>query len=302
MRLTFLGTSSGVPTKQRGVSGIAVHYNKEQWLLVDCGDGTLRQLLLAQAKLAKLQMILITHLHGDHVFGLAALLSAMNLQHRQTPLTIIAPKALIKLLDTYTLVCDLVFDFVVDFVAVEELLELPSQTPSPNAHGSCHTNIPALSQPYCRHGLSIQVIALSHRMPSYAFRLDNAKQTVLICGDNDNPDLLTQAAVGVDVLVHEATYSADVLAKVRQKFDPKHVCAKAIAQFSQKNKVPNLILTHFSPRFAPFFNINSKTLNLAHLKTEAEQYYHGNVVLAQDFMVVDVVGERMNIHLPAKTK
>lgn len=92
MRLTFLGTSSGVPTKQRGVSSIAVHYNKEQWLLVDCGDGTLRQLLLAQAKLAKLQMILITHLHGDHVFGLAALLSAMNLQHRQTPLTIWRPK------------------------------------------------------------------------------------------------------------------------------------------------------------------------------------------------------------------
>lgn len=298
MRLTFLGTSSGVPTKQRGVSAIAVHYDKRlsNWLLVDCGDGTLRQLLLAKIKLAKLQMILITHLHGDHVFGLAALLSALNLQRRQASLTIIAPRALIKLLDTYTLVCELTFDFAVDFVAVEELLDCEAMAITNQPTDEFNTCKTTDSKPYYHHGLSIKVTALSHRIPSYAFCLDNGEQTVLICGDNDNPTLLTRAVVGIDVLVHEATYSAEVLKKVRQKFDPQHICAKSIAEFSQKNKVPNLILTHFSPRFAPFFNSHSSTLNLAHLKAEAMQYYKGNLLLAQDFMCVDIAHGRMNIH------
>lgn len=99
-KLTFLGTSSGTPTKMRGVSATAVLLPKNSahksanWVLVDCGDGTLRQILQTDLSLAKLSAIFISHLHGDHIFGLPALLSAMNFARPKQPLQIIAPRIL----------------------------------------------------------------------------------------------------------------------------------------------------------------------------------------------------------------
>ena len=100
--LTFLGTSSGVPTKQRNVSAIAVSLLGEQgstgkkspWILVDCGEATQHQLLHTKLKLSTLKAILITHTHGDHCYGLAGLLASLSMHGRTEPLIIIAPQTI----------------------------------------------------------------------------------------------------------------------------------------------------------------------------------------------------------------
>lgn len=148
--LTFLGTSAGTPTKARNVSALALIQDKE-WLLIDCGEATQHRLWHTPLKLSNLKAVLITHLHGDHCFGLPPLLASLSMQQRTKPLTIIAPQALIRLLDTYSLVSELYFTYPIEFVSIEMMgthrLMLGSAT------------------------LDIQTMALSHRIASYGFVL-----------------------------------------------------------------------------------------------------------------------------------
>ncbi len=314
-RLTFLGTSSGVPTKDRHVSGLAVELvsdtqaKRNPWVLIDCGEGTQYQLMNTPLKTAELQAILITHLHGDHCYGLAGLLASMAMHNRGDVLYLIAPKALIKLLDAYTLVSELQFNYPIEFMAIEEHLDKP------------------ITLSIKGQTLSIDITALSHRMPSYAFgltytinktkldipaleRLGIAKSEykayakahpevvvdkttstrVVIAGDNDTPKLLSQAVKGATALVHEATYTRDVLDKILSKghFNPMHSTAYQVATFAQESQVPVLILTHFSARYALFENSRDTTPNMGHIRAEACQAYQGELILAEDLMQIEI--------------
>ncbi len=76
MEFIFLGTGAGVPAKQRNVSSLALimpEYGGDIWLF-DCGEATRRQILQTKVKLGKVSKVFISHLHGDHVFGLPGLL------------------------------------------------------------------------------------------------------------------------------------------------------------------------------------------------------------------------------------
>ena len=90
IKLIFLGTAGSAPTKERSSPGLYLEYEGNR-LLFDCGEGVQRQLLLAGKSLLNLDAIFITHLHGDHVFGLPGLLSTMELNGRQWPLYVFAP-------------------------------------------------------------------------------------------------------------------------------------------------------------------------------------------------------------------
>lgn len=275
LKLTFLGTSAGAPTKDRNVSAMALEFLtvKEQknapWLLIDCGDGTLLQLFKTPIRLANLSAILITHLHGDHCFGLANVLNTLQLQGRQKPLTLIAPKALIKLLDTYSLVCGLYFDFLVDFLPIEDYL----------------------SSPIClnlgRRQVNIQIVPLSHRVPSYAFLIDSDQTKIVIAGDNDTPALLGEAVKDCQALIHECTYTQKVAEKlIKDGKNPMHTFAAQIGKFANDSAVPMLILTHFSARYASFDRVADQTLNMGHIRAEVRRYYDGGLVLAKDLLVL----------------
>ena len=81
MELLFLGTSSGVPTKTRNVSGLAVIPDGgRRWFLVDCGEGTQHQILSTDLSINHLKAIFITHVHGDHCFGLPGLLARRQME------------------------------------------------------------------------------------------------------------------------------------------------------------------------------------------------------------------------------
>ena len=95
MQVTFLGTSSGVPTRQRNVSSLAVRLpqRSELWLL-DCGEATQHQLLRSPLRVSQLRRIFITHMHGDHVFGLPGLLASLGMAGASAGLDLYGPPPL----------------------------------------------------------------------------------------------------------------------------------------------------------------------------------------------------------------
>jgi ribonuclease Z len=80
LQVTFLGTSSGIPTRSRNVSSVALRLpqRSELWLF-DCGEATQHQFLRSQLRVSQLKRIFITHMHGDHIFGLPGLLASLGL-------------------------------------------------------------------------------------------------------------------------------------------------------------------------------------------------------------------------------
>ena len=90
MRIVFLGTGGSFPTKERNVGAVALQIGGDVFLF-DCGEGTQRQLLYTSLSFMKIKRIYISHLHGDHFFGLPGLVQTMGLNQRKEPLVILGP-------------------------------------------------------------------------------------------------------------------------------------------------------------------------------------------------------------------
>ena len=353
LTLTFLGTSAGVPTKQRNVTALAVaclnpHTSKTQkdsrsqagyqskksrpWLLVDCGEGTQQQLLQTKLSLHQLTAICITHVHGDHCYGLPGILASAAMSGRRQPLTLIAPKAIATLLDAVVETTELYLPYELNFISIEDLL---SKENSDDAKVTIKVDD--------QQQLIIDVYPLSHRVPSYAFgvtqtisrrTLDTEKlkregipasalwgqlqqgkdaiteegitlrsadyvhnemqrTKVVVAGDNDTPECLSDAVADTDLLVHEATYTHEALMAIQARnpeFDPMHSSAHIVGTFAQKIGVQNLILTHFSARYQSFDNPESETPNMAYIRLDTQSVYKGNLWMAADFAQYTVDG------------
>ena len=352
LKLTFLGTSAGVPTKQRNVTALAIeclnphasgsskgnqpHSNSQNkksrpWLLIDCGEGTQQQLLHTKLSLRQLTAICITHVHGDHCYGLPGLLASAAMSGRREPLTLIAPKAISALLDAFILHTELYLPFPLNFVSIEDLLSQEVNK------GKVKIDLDN------QHQLMIEVYPLSHRVPSHGFGItqtisrrtlntgkliadgvpasalwgklqqgenvitedgqhlhsadyvhDDVQRTkVVIAGDNDTPECLSEAVMDADLLVHEATYTHEVMMAIQARnpdFDPMHSSAHIVGTFAQKMSLKNIILTHFSARYQSFDNPDSETPNMAYIRLDAQSVYQGNLWLAEDFAQYSVNG------------
>src|SRR6185437_14850147 len=120
MELIFLGTSAGAPTKARNVTGLAVRRAASRsWCLIDCGEGTQHRLLRTGLSLRALDAILITHVHGDHCFGLPGLLDSAGMQGRTEPLVIYGPEPLARFLVAAREVSGSWAPFALDFRPIE---------------------------------------------------------------------------------------------------------------------------------------------------------------------------------------
>lgn len=308
MELTFLGTSSGTPTKSRNVSALALREkHKKTWCLVDCGEGTQHQILHTNFSLLQLQLICITHVHGDHCYGLPGLLSSASMLGRTKKLQIIGPLGIKKMIEVVLSLSDSHLSFEIEF------------------HETNQLNAEKLECDF-----TVETIKLSHRVPSFAYAftaksrirkldvlklqkhqipagpiwgqlqkghnvIDNNGETIIaddyvlpmnkphkiiVGGDNDQPNRLVSSAKDADVVIHEATYTSEVAAQIGP--GPQHSCAKRVAQFAQNAGIKNLILTHFSPRY---LNNTDKKPSIQDIESEAKQYFSGQLFLANDFDV-----------------
>lgn len=306
MELLFLGTSSGVPTRSRNVSGLAVLAGQgKRWYLVDCGEGTQHRLLRTQLSLHGLAGVFITHVHGDHCYGLPGLLATAGMQGRTQPLDLICPEGIEAWLTQTLRLTQTWLPYALRFHATESLLQ-----------GGTWRDA----------AVSVSASLLAHRVPSYAYRVDSAPaqarldtarlqadriergpvwgallrqptvdyqgrtlrsadyllhglpgHSLVVAGDNSEPQRLTEACRGARLLVHEATYTAAVAAA---KTEHGHSSAAAVAEFAEAVAVPNLVLTHFSPRYHAS---GPAGLTLEDLRQEAAARYSGTLILAADY-------------------
>lgn len=305
MKLTFLGTSSGVPTKQRNVTALALSpENTKRWYLVDCGEATQHRLLHTPMSLHHLEAVMITHMHGDHCYGLPGLLASAATYGRTEALTIIGPAPLKDYLDAVCRHTSLTLPYVLNFHSVEAMGQSTATPDFAISRVPMSHRVPSFAYAFKEINRSAKldteklqsdgiapgpawgrlqqgedvVLEDGHRLAASNYTLPGKPRQIIVGGDNDNPSLLKESAVTADVLIHEATYTADVAAHVGP--GPQHSSARSVAEFAEKMNVPNLILTHFSQRYH-----NADGTGLAGVQDEARQYYRGNLFLASDLDV-----------------
>ncbi|CAH1041975.1 ribonuclease Z [Halomonas sp. TD01] len=303
MNLLFLGTSAGVPTKTRNVTGIALRESKGKgWYLVDCGEGTQHQVLHTKLSFHSLKAILITHVHGDHCYGLPGILASAAMGGRKAPLTIVAPASIKTWLEATCEVTQLCLPFALEFIASDDLPSVEFENIAVETFSLSHRvasyayafterkvdavlDVAKLAQKgiprgplwgQLKQGFDIEFAG--ERLKSHDYLIfKNTPRKVVIAGDNDQPDLLNEACAEAQVLVHEATYTEEMAQKAG---DVGHSYAKLVAAFAESIKLPSLVLTHFSPRYQ--FSSHASP-SIEDIRKEAEGAYSGSLFLARDF-------------------
>ena len=312
MQVTFLGTSSGVPTRARNVSAVALRLPQraEMWLF-DCGEGTQHQFLRSDLRLSQLRRIFITHMHGDHVFGLPGLLASLGLSGSSSAgIDLYGPDPLEGFLSG-------------SLRGSSTRIGYPLQV---------HRSRPAAESGavlFEDEDLRVRCTPLIHRVPAYAYRVDQkplagrfdiAKAQELgippgpiyaqlkrgetvelddgrvidgreLCGpDRDGVSIVyctdtvfsesaVELARGADLLIHESTFAHE---EADMAFQKQHSTSTMAAQTAAEAGVGQLVLTHLSPRYAP-----GNAVTADDLLAEAQAIFP-NTVLAKDFMRLDV--------------
>jgi ribonuclease Z len=147
MKLTILGSSSALPTSERYPSAHVLNAH-ERLFLIDCGEGTQMQMRKNRIRFSKINHIFISHLHGDHVFGLYGLLSTFSLMGREAPVRLYVPQNYVGILRSHLNDFDIKLSFEIDFVP------LSSKDP-----------VQVLDDKY----LTVTSFPLQHRVPAYGF-------------------------------------------------------------------------------------------------------------------------------------
>jgi ribonuclease Z len=310
VQITFLGTSSGVPTRSRNVSSVALRLPQraEMWLF-DCGEGTQHQIIRSELKISQLSRIFVTHMHGDHIFGLMGLLATCGLAGNVDRIDVYGPPGL------------------------NEYLQAASR------YSHTHFSYP-LKVHVVRPGIiyeddefTVSCGLLQHRIPAFGYRvvekdrsgrfdIEKAKELqipagriygqlkrgetvtlsdgriidgnqlcgpteigrkIAYCTDTVFCDGAVELAHDADVLIHEATFAHQ---DADMAFQRLHSTTTMAAQTALGAGAHRLIMTHFSPRYAPGNSIELKDLLL-----EARAIFP-KTDMAYDFFTYDVPRRR----------
>jgi ribonuclease Z len=274
LEIYFLGTGAGMPSRDRNVTSIALKLFEERgtfWLF-DCGEGTQHQILRSPLKLSKLEKVFITHLHGDHLYGLPGLLTSRSHQGVTTPLTLYGPKGIRNFVQSALSVSQAHLDYE---LTIEEINE---------------------GRIFQDHQFIVEVAKVDHRVDSFGYRLTEQEQAgrlrvellnekgvspgpvyaeikrgidvtldngellkaadymeeptpgriVAIVGDTRICESSKKLAENADVLVHEATFAGDLKDLAYQYY---HTTSIEIAELAKECGVSALIMTHLSARY-----------------------------------------------------
>lgn len=302
MEFVFLGTGAGIPAKQRNVSSLILQMNEERgasWMF-DCGEATQHQILRTPVKTRKIEKIFITHLHGDHIYGLPGLLGSRSFQGGTEPLTIYGPIGIKEYVETSLRLSQTHLKYELSFVEiVEEGLLFEDET------------------------FRVEVLPLDHAILSYGYRIvekdkpgelraDLLKEAgippgplysklkkgetvqledgriingrdyigspkpgrvIAILGDTRPCENTVNLALHADCIVHEATFQKG---QEEMATDYFHSTTIQAAECAVKAGAKRLILTHISSRFTMDDEIE--------LVNEAKAVF-ANTELARDFSV-----------------
>ena len=257
--LTVLGTSSAMPTPERSLSCIALRKDGEIFLL-DCGEGSQRQMMRFGVSYMKIRAIFITHLHLDHFLGVFGLLETLRLNGRTEKLTIYAPRGASGVFGRkeFLEVKEIDEKWGEDFGgftassfaakhiggAIGFVLQEPEKVrfheekaKSLGLKGPMFTEIQKKGK-LTINGKVVKLKDVTYTSPG---------KKIVFSGDSAPCAPLTRAAKGADLLIHESTFGSDKIAEAK---DTSHSTAEDAATCAKKAGAKKLLLTHFSGRYA----------------------------------------------------
>jgi ribonuclease Z len=271
--VTILGSGAALPTSNRNPTAQYVQCN-DRHILIDCGEGTQVQLRKYHVHIQKINHILISHLHGDHFFGLVGLLSTLHLLGRDKGLTIYGPEELEQIIRLQLEVGGAKLGFDIQFVSLngredrliyeDKLIEIRAfplshriptngflirEKPKERKLDAERFEEAGLSLtliPRLKLGLDVElesgeiIYADEYTYPAKPFK------TYAYCSDTIFDERIIPYIKNADVLYHEATFLNDKLERARQTF---HSTAEQAAMIAKQAEVGKLLLGHLSARY-----------------------------------------------------
>jgi ribonuclease Z len=271
--VTILGSSSATPIFNRNPTSQVLNIN-ERLLMIDCGEGTQQQMLRYGIKYHKIEHIFISHLHGDHFFGLVGLISSMNLNGRKRPLHLFGPEQLMDILNLQFKHSDTHINFPIEFKAIKpgsaeiifETYDFTVETIPLNHRVSCsgfvfrekqrlrkvlkekitELEIPANYVPLLKRGIDFtDKNGKVHKAIDLTIEADEPK-AYAYCSDTVCDWTYINQIYHVDTLYHEATFMHDMVERAKATF---HTTCQEAGEVAKKVGAKKLLIGHFSARY-----------------------------------------------------
>lgn len=311
MKMWFLGTGAGRPSKYRNVSAIALQLPEPgcSWWLFDAGEATQHQLMRTPLKLNKLEAVFVTHLHGDHIYGLPGLLSSRSFDGGVTPVQLFGPVGIKKYIETVFGISGTTLDYE---LSIHEITEDESvvfqderfvvQAGALEHRVTCYGyRITELDQPgkllvHKLQELGIKAGPLYGRLKQgksitladgtivHSADVTGAAQVgriITVLGDTKPCERALKLAAGADLLVHEATFAAGMEEKAHEF---GHSTTVDAAETAAQAKAKRLVMTHFSGRYS------NEDLNQLELEAAVQ---FGAVTAATDLFMTEMKKEQL---------
>jgi ribonuclease Z len=271
--VTILGSSSATPVHNRNPTAQLLNCN-EKFYLIDCGEGTQQQLIKFGLKASKIDFVLISHLHGDHYFGLIGLLSSMHLNGRIKPIHIFAPLALKEILDLQFKHSDTHLRYELIYHVTEadqstvifENSDLSIETIILNHRIPCTgfkftekkrlrkivvekleaANVPIEYYPILKRGVDLEM-PNGDVFLNEDYTIDSAiPKSYAYCSDTLMDQRYFDSIKNCDTLYHEATFLHEMLDRANETH---HTTALQAAEVASIVGAKKLIIGHFSSRY-----------------------------------------------------
>ena len=270
--LNVLGTASALPTTERYPSAQVLDV-RGRLFMIDCGEGAQMQIRRAKVSFLKIEHICLSHIHGDHIFGIFGLLSTMGMFGRSSVLNIYAPKSFAPVLDFFMLHFGEGVKYEINHVILEmsepeivyenrtvELLAFPLNHRVETFGFIIREKMPAYNvrkEAIAKYGLSVaeigrlkggeDVVREDGVIPlAEAAYLPYVPRSYAYCSDTAPFPELAQWIKGVSLLYHEATYPADMEEMAQKNF---HSTTLQAAKVALEAGVGRLLVGHYSSRF-----------------------------------------------------